>query len=266
MLELPHRFTFQNRIVRWGRIGTGPALVAIHGTPFSAQVWRRIAPVLAGKRTVYYFDLLGYGQSDMQAGQDVSLGIQNRVLAALLQEWGLCKPEILAHDFGAATALRAHFLDGIGFGALTIFDAVAMAPWGSPLVQHVRNHERAFAGMPGYMHDAVLRAYLQTAAYNPLPEEAMEIYLAPWRGKTGQSGFYHQIAQMDQKHTDEFESRYRQPGFPVKVLWGERDAWVPMGKGEELATRLAAPLRCIPNSGHLMQEDAPEAIVAGVFE
>jgi len=37
-------------------------------------------------------------------GQDVSLGMQNRVLAELLQLWGAKKPDVLAHDFGGARA------------------------------------------------------------------------------------------------------------------------------------------------------------------
>src|SRR6476660_8215360 len=57
----------------------GQAVVLIHGTPFSSQVWRRIAPVAARFRRVFYFDLLGYGMSEQRADQDVSLGVQNRV-------------------------------------------------------------------------------------------------------------------------------------------------------------------------------------------
>ena len=36
----------------------------------------------------------------------------------------------------------------------------------SPFVQHVRHHEAAFAGMPGYVHQAVLPAYFQTTVYH----------------------------------------------------------------------------------------------------
>jgi pimeloyl-ACP methyl ester carboxylesterase len=57
--------------------------VLLHGTPFSSQLWCRIAPLLASHFTVYYFDLIGYGQSEKQAGQDVSLNVQNGLLAAL---------------------------------------------------------------------------------------------------------------------------------------------------------------------------------------
>ena len=154
MLDLPNTAIIEGNAVRWGRIGNGPPLVAIHGTPFSSQVWRRIVPQFADRRTVYYFDLVGYGLSEMRAEQDVSLAVQNRVLAALFAEWGLERPDVLAHDFGGATALRAYYLNGLRYASLTIFDAVALAPWGSPFVQHVRRHESAFTGMPDYMHKA----------------------------------------------------------------------------------------------------------------
>ncbi|MCE8513276.1 alpha/beta hydrolase [Ruegeria pomeroyi] len=267
MLDLPHMSIIEGAAIRWGKTGNGPPLVAIHGTPFSSQVWRRIVPYLTHHRTVYCFDLAGYGQSEMREGQDVSLAVQNRVLAGLFREWDLDRPDVLAHDFGGATALRGYFLDGLRFKSLTIFDAVALAPWGSPFVQHVRQHETAFAGMPDYMHQALLRAYLQTAAHRPLSPEAMDIYAAPWTGPVGQPAFYRQIAQMDQRYTDEIQGLYRQMDCPVTVLWGERDAWIPCDKGMELAA-LISRNACspIPDAGHLVQEDCPEAIVAAVLK
>ncbi len=267
MLDLPNTSIIEGNTVRWGKCGHGPALVAIHGTPFSSQVWRRIIPHLTDYRCVYYFDLVGYGQSEMRDGQDVSLGVQNKVLAALFKEWDLEQPDILAHDFGGATALRAYYLNGLRYGSLTIFDAVALAPWGSPLVQHVRQHEAAFSGMPDYMHQAILRAYLQTAAHNPLSEEALEIYCAPWTGPIGQPAFYRQIAQMDQKYTDEIQSLYSRMDCPVTVLWGEKDDWIPVNKGRQLAA-LLSDKDCvpIPHAGHLIQEDRPEAITAAILK
>lgn len=267
MLGLPNTAIIEGNAIRWGRIGNGPPLVAIHGTPFSSQVWRRIIPQFADLRTIYYFDLAGYGQSEMREGQDVSLGVQNRVLAALFALWGVERPDVLAHDFGGATALRAYYLDGLRYASLTIFDAVALAPWGSPFVQHVRRHEAAFSGMPGYMHRALLRAYLQTAAHNPLSEEALAVYSAPWTGPVGQAAFYRQIAQMDQRFTDEVERGYGPMGCPVTVLWGQEDAWIPLDQGKALAARISeSDLVSVANAGHLVQEDRPEAIVAAVLK
>lgn len=263
MLDLPNTAIIEGNAVRWGRLGDGPPLVAIHGTPFSSQVWRRIVPQIADRRTIYYYDLVGYGASEMREGQDVSLAQQNRTLAALFAEWGLERPDVLAHDFGGATALRAYYLNGLRYRSLTIFDAVAIAPWGSPFVQHVRQHEAAFSGMPDYMHRALLRAYLQTAAFHPLLEETLDIYIAPWLGPVGQPAFYRQIAQMDQRFTDEIEGQYRTLDFPVTVLWGKDDEWIPFEKGVALA-ELISNADCVPvaDCGHLVQEDCPEAIVA----
>ncbi|GAB7532924.1 alpha/beta hydrolase [Pseudomonas sp. 3A(2025)] len=267
MLDLPNTTLIEGNAVRWGKAGTGPALVAIHGTPFSSQVWRRIVPYLLDHRTVYYFDLVGYGQSEQRAGQDVSLAVQNRVLHALFQEWGLERPDVLAHDFGGATALRAYYLNGLRYASLTIFDAVALAPWGSPFVQHVRQHEQAFAGMPDYMHRALLKAYLQSAAHQPLSEQALDIYSAPWTGPVGQPAFYRQIAQMDQVYTDEIEGLYDRLDCPVTVLWGRHDEWIPYAKGEALAGLISGhPCIAVENAGHLVQEDCPEAIVAAVLK
>ncbi|UTW04894.1 alpha/beta hydrolase [Amphritea atlantica] len=267
MLNLSHRFTFEGQDIAWGSIGEGEPLVLIHGTPFSSQVWRKIAPLLARRRKIYFFDLLGYGLSEKREDQDVSLAVQNTLFAALLQEWGISRPEVLCHDFGGTTALRAYYLNGVRYARLTIIDPVAIAPWGSPFVSHVHEYEEAFAGLPAYAHDALLRAYLQSSAYSELGEETLQIYMTPWQGKVGQAAFYRQIAQMDQRYTDEIEKLYAPMENPVQILWGEKDEWIPISQGKKFANLLTTGvLISVPESGHLMQEDAPEAIVAAMLD
>jgi pimeloyl-ACP methyl ester carboxylesterase len=102
----------------------------------------------------------------------------------------------------------------------------------------VRQYEPAFAGLPAYAHDALLRAYLQTAAHGTLSDEAFSAYMTPWRGAEGQAGFYRQIAQMDQTFTDEIEHHYAPLDCPVTLLWGEEDQWIPISRGHVLAAKL----------------------------
>lgn len=266
MLTLPNRIDFQGHAVAWGALGDGPPLVLVHGTPFSSQVWRKIAPLLARRWRVFYFDLLGYGASMVEGDVDVSLGVQNALLAHMLRAWALSEPELLAHDFGGATALRGHFLNGLRYKRLTLIDPVAVAPWGSPFVAHVRSHEAAFAGLPAYAHEAMLRAYLQGAAHQPLSNEAMEAYAAPWRGAVGQPGFYRQIAQMDQKYTDAVERQYPIYAGAARLLWGAEDEWIPLERGQKLASALTdGRLTVVEKAGHLVQDDAPEAVVAAML-
>jgi pimeloyl-ACP methyl ester carboxylesterase len=264
-LDQSHDFRGQG--VRYAVMGDGPPIVFVHGTPFSSYVWHRIAPLIARHRRVFLFDLLGYGQSEKRNGQDVSLGIQDELLADLLDHWALERPDVVAHDFGGATALRTHLLNGHDFRSLILIDPVALAPWGSPFVQHVRTHEAAFRSLPAYVHAAILPAYIRGAVKRTMPENELQPYLAPWLDETGQAAFYRQIAQMDQHYTDEVEPRYGEVRCPTRILWGEDDAWLPIEQGLRLQARIpGAELRPVPDAGHLVQEDAPEAIVAALME
>jgi len=268
-LPLSGAFSFRGFEIRYGIIGPdgAPAIVLLHGTPFSAHEWRRIAPWLARHFRVHFHDMLGYGASAKGDLPDVSLGIQNEVFAALLDHWGLERPHVVAHDFGGASALRAHFLNGRDYASLTLIDPVAIRPWGSPFVAHVGQHEAAFAGMPAYMHDALLDAYLRTAIKRPIAAGELAPYKAPWLGETGQIALYRQIAHMDLKYTDEVEPHYGAVRCPAQVLWGTEDQWIPIETGRRFHAMLPeARFIEAPGAGHLVQEDAPEAILAALAD
>jgi pimeloyl-ACP methyl ester carboxylesterase len=86
---LREEFSYSTGKIRYYVAGGGLPLVLVHGTPWSSYNWRHIIPALAQWWTVYFYDLLGYGQSEKYPGQDVSVGAQNQVLAALLNLGGL---------------------------------------------------------------------------------------------------------------------------------------------------------------------------------
>jgi len=264
--NLDRSFDFHGDAIAYDVFGEGEPVILVHGTPFSSYVWHTIARELARDFKVHLFDLMGYGLSAKREGQDVSLGIQNEVLAALLNHWNAGRPKVIAHDFGGATALRAHLLNGCDYEKLLLIDPVAIAPWGSPFVRHVREHEAAFTGLPDYIHRALLQAYIRGAVHRTMTDDELVPYLAPWVGEIGQPAFYRQIAQMDQKYTDEVQGRYGELRCPARLLWGRDDQWIPIERGRELAALLPdCDLTEIDACGHLMQEDAPEAIIASAL-
>lgn len=103
--------------------------------------------------------------------------------------------------------------------------------------------------------------------HRTLTDEEMRRYTEPWVGAEGQAAFYRQIAQMDDRYTDEVEDRYDEVRCPVSILWGERDGWIPIERGRQLAERIpGARFRVVGEASHLVQEDAPEAVVAAVLD
>jgi pimeloyl-ACP methyl ester carboxylesterase len=264
--QASERFDFDGNTIAWGTIGEGPPAVVMHGSPFSSFEWRRIAPWLARHRRVFYYDMLGYGRST-KPDSDVLHGVQNSLFAALLNHWDVERPDIVAHDFGGSTALRAHLLDGVDYRSLVLIDPVAISPQGSALVQSAKAHGELFAALPAYVHEAILRAYIGAAVKRVLDEKEMRFYLDPWLGDEGQKAFWRQIAQMDDKYSEEVEWRYGEIRCPVTILWGAEDEFIPLKDGEELARRIpGASFTVIPDAGHLVQEDAPEAIVAATLD
>ncbi len=247
--------------IAWDRLGAGPAVVMVHGTPWSSWTWRRVAPRLAERFRVYVFDLLGFGASEKRPGQDVSLAAHGSRLAALLDYWALDRPAVIAHDIGGATALRAHLIHQRPVAALALIDVVALAPWGSPFYRLVREHSAVFEQLPEPIHEGVLRAYVGTAQPRPLDRALEDALIAPWLGHAGQSAFYRQIAQGDQRHTDEIEPLYARITAPTLVIWGEADPWIPFARGAELAQRIrGARLELLPSAGHLVPEDQPDEL------
>lgn len=115
--------------------------------------------------------------------------------------------------------------------------------------------------MPEYIHEAILGAYLQDAASRNLDEAVSAAYMAPWTSPDGQPAFYRQIAQMDQRFTDEVQTRYGEIDLPVLIVWGEQDRWIPIEKGRELHTMISnSEFSPVPGAGHLVQEDMPGVV------
>lgn len=263
---LPESYDFKGREIRYGRLGGGPPMVLVHGTPWSSFNLRHLIRQLSEAYTVYFFDLLGYGQSSMAAG-DVSLGVQNAVLESLLNHWGLDEPIIVGHDFGGATALRTHLLNHRRFNKMILIDPVAVSPWGSAFFQHVNKHEAAFVGLPDYIHEAVVRSYVQTAAFKPLGEATLEGIISPWTGEDGKPAFYRQIAQADPKYTDEVQPLYPTITTPTLILWGREDSWIPLERGEELHGLIPeSVLHVIDDAGHLVIEEKPDEVVQEIVD
>ena len=259
--KLSETYVFNGRAVRYGVRGDGPPVVVVHGTPWSSFNLRYLIKALSKDFTVYYYDLIGYGQSDKSPG-DVSLGIQNQVLDHLLDHWQLENPAVIGHDFGGATVLRTHLVSGRDFDKIVLIDPVAVSPWGSPFFQHVKVHEAAFAGVPDYIHEAIVRAYVQTAAFKPIDETTLDATVLPWIAPDGKAAFYRQIAQANSSYTDEIQPLYARISKPVLILWGHEDTWIPLERGEALQNMIPGSLlHVIQEAGHLVIEEQPDRLI-----
>jgi pimeloyl-ACP methyl ester carboxylesterase len=224
---------------------------------------------LAERHAVYVYDLPGFGESERYEGQDVSIAAQGRVLAELVEAWGLEDPAVAGHDIGGGIVLRAHLLEGVAFGKISLLDAVVLTPWGTPALGHVREHLGAYWTMPTGVFEAYVAARLKGTTSGPMDEETFEAYLSQWRGPDGQAAYLRKDAALLQRDTADVERLLGDVRAPVMVVWGGEDAWLDPSQAESLAGRIpGAEHRLVPGAGHFVMEDAPgevAEILAGFF-
>lgn len=164
------------------------------------------------------FDHLGYGQSEMREGQDLSLAAQGRNFAELLHRWELDRPSVVACDIGGAIALRALLLEGAAYSDLTLFDAVTGGDWERGLFALIRKHHAVFEQLPAYAHEALVSAYLRNGTKQGYRPGVLETYLAPWLGSAGQAAVYRQYRRLSQADTAEYEHLLDTIDIPVSLL------------------------------------------------
>ncbi|WP_202867617.1 alpha/beta fold hydrolase [Kribbella pittospori] len=173
-MELTQKLEWNVRTIVWGRGGRGPAVVFCHGTPFSSRVWSEYADALSNEFTVYLWDMPGYGESSRRAEDAVDFDAQGKVLAALLQHWGLERPHVVAHDYGGGVSLRATLFEQATYASLLLVDTVAIPPAGSPFFRSVQDNPTTLDQLPGYIHEAILRAYIQNATHRGLRADQLD--------------------------------------------------------------------------------------------
>ncbi|MGH3499905.1 MAG: alpha/beta fold hydrolase [Nocardioidaceae bacterium] len=212
---------------------------------------------------MFFFDHLGFGQSDQRDGQDLSLAAHARNFTRLLDHWGLSRPSVVAHDIGGAVALRALLLEGASYRDLTLFDAVSGGEWERGLFRLILEHADVFQQLPAYAHQALVVSHLRHATHVGLRPEVLDAFLSPWRGAEGQAAFYRQYSQIKQADTAEYEHLLGQISVPVRIVWGRDDRILPPQYAQWLLDRVPrAQLSWIEGGGHLLQEDAPAQLLA----
>jgi pimeloyl-ACP methyl ester carboxylesterase len=265
--NLRRRLTLSGGEIAYDVLGYGQPLILVHGTPTRSYIWRDVAMRLADRFTVYVFDLLGFGQSEWREGLDVSISAQSRLLVELIEAWELEAPSVAGHDIGGAIALRTHLLEHVPFRCIALIDSVVLRPWITPTTRHVRAHLDAYGTMPVSAFEAIVASHLRTATHRPLDEHAFATYLEGWKGEFGQKLYLQKDAQLDEQDTAELEPLLQSISVPVRIVWGERDAWLAPALAERLHETIPnSDLVLLPETGHLAMEDSPKEVAEALFD
>ncbi|TMD44322.1 MAG: alpha/beta hydrolase [Chloroflexi bacterium] len=255
-------------IVQGLEFGTDGAIVLLHDIVAGAFVWADVMPHLASlKRAVYAIDLLGYGESDHPWPADTSNWGQADGLNMLFEQLKLTNIILVGHGFGGSVAqVLATRLSRERVAALVLIDSTCYEHsfaenWPLPEMKKRQDYD---APKETKVEDMIrdLGETLPSASVNPQRfRDFMSDYIDQWNSELGKEVLFQQIRLLNPNYTNSVASDLKVLGKPVLITWGEKDQQTPLKLAQRLHRDIPeSRLVIIPDAGHLVLFDAPEAV------
>jgi pimeloyl-ACP methyl ester carboxylesterase len=160
---------------------------------------------------------------------------------------------IVAHDVGSAAAQILLARAPGRVRALVVIDGVHRGEWAM----------HAVASIQAWKEDQAARIFpvLMRGMRSSGEARSREV-LASYQGEEGGLRLIRAARALDPRQTERISGKLQQRLAPALVIWGERDAYLPVESvGRPLAALLGAALIVLPG-GHFLPLDCPDALAA----
>jgi len=249
--------------IHWAEVGEASdrtPVVLLHGLNNSCLSWSHVAPLLGVDRRVLMPDLPGHGQSGRpNAGYE--LAWYARLVARWLALLGVEKADVVGHSFGGGIAQMLLLEPPERVRRLVLVASGGLGKdvgWWLRLASlpHIVEHlgqpfmalgtRLALRGVPTGISPediaALSRLNSQPGSARAFARSVRDV--VDWRGQ--RRNFLHRAHEIE--------------SFPpVLVLWGDRDAIIPIAQGRAFATLLeGATFRAFESCGHYLHNERPE--------
>lgn len=261
-------------IVQGAERGTDGAIVLLHDIPAGAFAWANVMPLLAStNRAVYAVDMLGYGLSDHPWPADTSIWGHADCLSFLFNQLNLTNIVLVGHGLGGGVAqVLATRLSRERVAALVLIDTICFQHafaenWPVPDM-----HKHQDPDMPKKTHveDIIsdLEATLPNGSYYPKKfNDVLNDYIEPWNSELGKEVLFQHIRNLIPSYSNSVASDLKVLGKPTLIIWGENDQQMPTKLAERLHRDIpGSQLMLIPDAGHLVLFDAPEAVAEALLD
>jgi pimeloyl-ACP methyl ester carboxylesterase len=252
--------------------GKGPPVILLHGYGESGDMWSPLAAALMARHTVIIPDLRGMGlSSHPAAGFDKMT--QGRDMQAVLRALGVERYDVVAHDIGNMVAFALATQQPDRVGRLVLIDAPVpgVGPWDeilkTPMLWHFRfggpDMERLVAGRERIYLDRFWNEF--SANPSRFDDQARRHYAALYARPGAMRSGFAQFAAFDRDAADNraWLAAGNRLKMPILAVGGEK-SFGPMMAVVMRAAATNVTEDVIPDSGHWIMEENPEATIAKV--
>ena len=253
--------------------GTGSPAVFVHGVGVNGDLWRRVAPGLAGEHRCIVPDLpWGAHSHPLRQDADLSLPGMAAIVADFLAALELDDVTLVANDTGGAVAqsLVGRHPERIGRLVLTSCDAFEKFPPTPQRYLVFAARSRVLMWFVGWSVRFRFVQRLPTAygwvTSRPIEPAIMRSYTEPVRANPGvRRDLARLLRAVDTRYTYEAAESLRGFDRPALVLWADGDRIFPREHGRRLAELLPqGRFELVSDSRTFISEEQPERLVARV--
>jgi pimeloyl-ACP methyl ester carboxylesterase len=253
-------------VIHYRDVGTGPALVFVHGILANGTLWRDVVARLSGQFRCIVPDLpLGGHSAAMHSEVDMSPAGVARMVAGLMEELDLRDVTLVGNDTGGAICqvVISNHPECVGRLVLTNCDAYeAFFPvLLRPIQYAARLFGTRFVDLLAWALRArfAQRALFKTVAIRHIDEATLDAYAGRLLLDAGvRRDLARFLSEVSSRYTLEAAQSFPGFDFPVLIAWGDKDPFF----SPRLALRLQrdfpnARLEAVAGSRAFVPEDGP---------
>ena len=241
------------------------AVVFVHGNPGPGDDWINLLERVGSVARAIAPDMPGYGGADKPRDFDYTIVGYANHLAGLLDQLGVKRAHLVAHDFGGPWALEWAVRHPAAFASATLINTGVLIDykwhsfakiWRTPIVGEIfqatttRTGFRLLVGRgnPRLSRDEIDRIYDQARTW-ATKRAVLKLYRATPATSLGARS--EALRALDR---------------PALVLWGTHDAYLPAEKAErQRQTFPSARVEALDGHGHWLFLEDPERVASLVI-
>jgi pimeloyl-ACP methyl ester carboxylesterase len=240
-------------------LGSGPAIVLIHGLGGTFRYWLEAAGHLAEQFRVFMPDVPGFGGSDPAAHPFSMSAAGERVLAAC-EQLGALRPVLVGHSLGGPIAALAGAQAPERVGGVVLISTTGISPeraWRRhvllPVMRRALRHPRTWENL------LASHAWLRSVVFTKMLARPRELDPFTTRMLVGGASLARQLGDaLEASLACDLRDTLRELELPLGVVWGEHDETVSI-LDAELVQRLRPDTRAriVPGAGHVPMVEFP---------
>ncbi len=253
--------------------GSGDPVLCLHGLGASTHSWREFREPLAKQNKLFLLDFKGFGASPKPKDKHYAIKEHAESAYQFIVEHDLRNLTLIGNSFGGAVSLLVALrLCEEKSGRIRRLILIDSGGYNQHLPTHLKMMRTPILGwLMVHLLPPKLAALtvLKDSYYedSKITREQIEVYARPIADSGGRHALLETSKQIIPEDIDELIAKYPKITVRTLIIWGRQDKVIPIVIGELLDEALPdSRLVVIDHSGHIPQEETPEAVVPLVLD